>query len=227
MSVVNACWVLQGRADCSVFSAHDKSAAYTLTFSACTQLKMFEDVLYKEFSKLCTSYYQQWAASPPDQISTVLTQRSRELDQLAKLWCDSIYSYLGRFYVPKKGLPPLKQVMFAAFSKELATGENVAMLGTDVITSLNFARHQQWDATTDGAAAEDCSGAEGYPVQRHVRLLRDAVGVLVDIGREYTKHAKPGDIKYRVQYSLDMFNKVFSTHGKLFSERMHLCEELA
>ena len=246
MLIVSACWVLQGRADCPVFSAHDKSAGYTVAFNACKQNKSSEQVLYDEFSKLCTSYYQQWAASPPDQISTVLTQRCRELNQLAKLWCDSIYKYIDSYYVPKKDLPPLKQVMFAAFSQELATGENIAMLGTDVIASLNLARHQQWGATAaedcsgpDAAAAEGCSGSEAHPVQMHVRLLRDAVGVLVDIGRQYTKSmgknsyrdgqkfmpsVDMGKNPYRVQYSLDMFNKVFPAHGKPFSKRMHLCK---
>ena len=246
MLIVSACWVLQGRADCPVFSAHDKSAGYTVAFNACTQNKSCylpptpEQVLYDEFSKLCTSYYHQWAASPPDQISTVLTQRCRELNQLAKLWCDSIYAYLGRHLGRYSDLPPLKQVMFAAFSQELATGKNIAMLGTDVIASLNLARHQQWGATAaedcsgpDAAAAEGCSGSEAHPVQTHVRLLRDAVGVLVDIGRQYTKSISSAKIActpkvrqffYRVQYSLDMFNKVFPTHGKPFSKRMHLCK---
>ena len=215
MSVVSACWGLQGRVDCPLFSADDKSAAYTHIFHSCTSDKRMEEFWYMEFGKLCTGYYQHWAASPPDQISAVLTQRCQELNQLAKFWCDSIYSYLGRYYVPKHNLPPLKHVLFTAFSKELATERNVAMLRMDVFTSLNNARRRRWYATTDAAAEEDCSGSETHPNQRHDCLLRHSLGILMDIGRKYTyeKNTHTHETgRYRMQYSLDMFTEVLSTH---------------
>ena len=88
MPVVSVCWVSQGGqiALCSQRTTSQQDTSSHSRPAQCTQNKSMEQVLYDEFSKLCTSYYQQSAASLPDQIRVIRTGQGQQGGTDTAVW---------------------------------------------------------------------------------------------------------------------------------------------
>ena len=105
-----------GSAHAAPFDQEDGSSSSAAVFTQCTADSKMEEQLYQFYQGLWTEYLTEVVApatAAPETNAEKLVELSRRYKhfmELLNVWSEQIFTYLDRFYAPKKNRPPTKLV---------------------------------------------------------------------------------------------------------------------
>ena len=117
-----------GSAHAAKFDEKDGSSSLTAVFKQCTADSKMEEQLYQFYQGLWTEYLTEVVApatAAPETNADKLVELSRRYKhfmQILNVWSEQIFTYLDRFYTPKKNLPTTKLVGYQKWREIIFQG---------------------------------------------------------------------------------------------------------